>query len=229
MTVGKAVASGKDVSPAHPRAQVKADNRDRIAATAMRLFVERGFDQVSVAQVAAAAGLTEKTVFNHFPTKEDLVYPYNQDFEDALLAAVRARAEGESFVDAVRAFLLERYGRGLTRSRIVRARAENLAVLVDSSAALRLRERDILSRYADSLADQLTSELGPQRADLRPAVVAGALVAVHRAVIQAARRGLLAGESADRLERRLVALASDAFDLLHTGLAQLEPSGHTAS
>lgn len=229
MTVGKAVASGKDVSRAHPRTYVKAANRDRIVATAMRLFVERGFDQVSVAQVAAAAGVTEKTVFNHFPTKEDLVYPYNQDFEDALLAAVRDRAEGESFVGAARAFLLERYGRGLTRSRTIRARAENLAVLVDSSAALRLRERDILSRYADSLGAQLTSELGPHEADLRPAVVGGALIAVHRAVIQEARRGLLAGESAARLERRLVALASDAFDLLHTGLNRLEPSADTSS
>jgi AcrR family transcriptional regulator len=208
---------------------VKAANRDRIAATAMRLFVERGFDQVSVAQVAAAAGVTEKTVFNHFPTKEDLVYPYNQDFEEALLAAVRGRAEGDSFAQAVRAFLLERYGRGLTRSRTIRARAANLAALVDSSAALRLRERDILSRYADSLGDQLTSELGPREADLRPAAAAGALIAVHRAVILEARRGLLAGEPAARLERRLVDLASDAFDLLHTGLSRLEPSADTSS
>ena len=52
----------------------KLATRQQIADVAMRLFVQRGFDQVTVAEVAAEAGVSEKTVFNYFPTKEDLFF-----------------------------------------------------------------------------------------------------------------------------------------------------------
>ncbi|HEX5204200.1 MAG TPA: TetR family transcriptional regulator, partial [Actinoplanes sp.] len=71
--------------PPNLRQQRKEETRARIAAAAMGLFAERGFERVSVAEVAAAAGVTEKTVFNHFATKEDLVYAGDHAFEADLL------------------------------------------------------------------------------------------------------------------------------------------------
>src|SRR5436190_15994835 len=68
----------------------------------MRLFVQRGFDRVTVADVAEAAGVSEKTVFNYFPTKEDLFFDEVDEREAAVLAAVRDRRPGESVPASLR-------------------------------------------------------------------------------------------------------------------------------
>src|SRR3954467_12797148 len=72
----------------------KQRTRELIAETARRLFAERGFERVTVAEIARAAEVSEQTVFNYFPTKEDLVYWRLEAFEDELLSAVRERAAG---------------------------------------------------------------------------------------------------------------------------------------
>jgi AcrR family transcriptional regulator len=204
VTVVNGTGQGKGAQTPMPRDDQKAENRARIAARAMELFADRGFEHVSVAEVAAAAGVTEKTVFNHFRTKEDLVYSDDQGFEVALLDAVRARPPGESFFEAVRTFLLETYSRGLLRQPDVRRRARTLATLVSASPTLRVREREILNRYADVLRDQLAAELASEPGDLRPAVAAGATIAIHQAVIAGYRQGLLGREAVAALERRIV-------------------------
>src|SRR5580704_14869174 len=81
--------------------------REEIAERAMQLFVTRGFDHVTVAEVAAAAGVSEKTVFNYFPTKEDLFFDEVPKREAALVDAISARAPGESILAALRAFQLK--------------------------------------------------------------------------------------------------------------------------
>src|SRR5919198_2957348 len=90
------------------RERKKQQTRSAIAAAAMELFGERGFDAVSVAEVARAADVSVATVFNYFPTKEDLVYDRMEAFEEALLAAIRERAAGESVLAAFGRFILER-------------------------------------------------------------------------------------------------------------------------
>ena len=76
------------------RERKKLRTRQLITETAARLFVERGFDAVSVASVARAAEVSEATVFNYFPTKEDLVFQGMEAFETELLNAVRDRPAG---------------------------------------------------------------------------------------------------------------------------------------
>ena len=68
----------------------------------MQLFAQRGFDRVTVAEVAAAADVSEKTVYNYFPTKEDLFFDEVPAREEALVAAVRGRRAGESILAALR-------------------------------------------------------------------------------------------------------------------------------
>src|SRR5947207_3879556 len=80
----------------------KLRTRQEIADHAMRLFATRGFDHVTVAEVAAAAGVSEKTVFNYFPAKEDLFYDEVPARAAALAAAIRGRAPGESILSALR-------------------------------------------------------------------------------------------------------------------------------
>src|SRR5215471_12164167 len=92
------------------RERKKQRTRQLIAETARRMFVERGFDAVPVAAVARAAEVSEATVFNYFPTKEDLVYQGMEAFENELLAAIRDRPAGESFVVAFGRFVLRPRG-----------------------------------------------------------------------------------------------------------------------
>src|SRR5438093_13713225 len=80
----------------------KQQTRQAIADTALRLFVEKGFDHVTVAEVAEAAGVSEKTVFNYFPTKEDLFFDRVEERQAALVAAIEDRQPGESILASLR-------------------------------------------------------------------------------------------------------------------------------
>ncbi len=89
------------------RERKKRLTREQIATTAWRLFVERGFERVSVAEIAREADVAEATVFNYFPTKEDLVYGRMEAFGARMTEAIRGRPPGESVVDAFGRFVLE--------------------------------------------------------------------------------------------------------------------------
>src|SRR3954467_187608 len=76
------------------RERKKRQTRDAIAAAAIELFRARGFEAVTVAEVAAAADVSEKTVFNYFPTKEDLVFWNSEDKLAARAESIRDRVPG---------------------------------------------------------------------------------------------------------------------------------------
>lgn len=197
------------------RAERKQRTREQIAATALRLFAERGFEAVSVAAVARVAGVTEKTVFNHFSTKEDLVYSGDHAFEEALVASVGTRPPGTPVTAAVAVFLLDRYA-GFGDDPARQERQAVLARLVTDSPALQARERRILARYAATLREHIARELGVagDGDDLRPQVVAEALMAAHGAVIEAFRRATLSGAPPAQYAPRVLAAAREAFGLL---------------
>jgi len=124
--------------------------RRLISQTASRLFADRGFDAVTVAEVARAADFSEVTVFTYFPTKEDLFFGGMESFEEKLVAAVRDRAVGESVLRAFRRPLLDG-----CKNLGVKERAEAIArggALINASPALQTREREISARYTQLLA-----------------------------------------------------------------------------
>src|SRR5919198_1863976 len=98
---------GIEAPQAGLRERKKQQTRQHIAETARRLFLERGFDPVTVAEVAREADVSAGTVFNYFPTKEDLFYSGMEVFEERLLEAVRNRRAGESVLAAVRGVVLD--------------------------------------------------------------------------------------------------------------------------
>lgn len=191
--------------------------RERIAATARELFAARGFDAVSVAEVATAAGVTEKTVFNHFATKEDLVYSSDRIFEEQLVGAVRGRAAGASVHHAVTTFLLARYT-GFPVDPARRRRHQMLSQMVSVSPTLQARERLILSRYAESLRAEIAAEQDAAPNDLRPRLAAEALMAAHGAVIAAFRRYVLAACAPEVFGAEVVCSAEQIFQALADGL-----------
>src|SRR3712207_8221990 len=88
------------------RERKKAATRQAIADAALRLFLERGYDRVSIRDIADAADVATTTLFKHFPGKEALVFDKDEDREAALIAAVRRRPAGQSVVDALREHVL---------------------------------------------------------------------------------------------------------------------------
>src|ERR1043165_7637053 len=90
------------------RERKKQQTRELLAEPARRLFTERGFERVTVAEIAREAEVSDQTVFNYFPTKEDLVYWRLGSFGEGLLAA--GRQAGESVLAAFRRFILAQRG-----------------------------------------------------------------------------------------------------------------------
>src|SRR4051794_1985065 len=84
----------------------KQQTRHTILDTALRLFAERGFDRVTVVEIARKSNVSQATVFNYFPTKEHLVFSNMETVEEQLVEAVRRRRPGESAVAAFRTCLL---------------------------------------------------------------------------------------------------------------------------
>jgi AcrR family transcriptional regulator len=200
------------------RERKKAATRELIGETARRLFAERGFEHVSVAEIARVADVSEKTVFNYFPTKEDLVYWRLESFEDELLSTVRDRAVGESVLTAFMRFV--RAPRGLL-ARVDPAARERLAAvtrMIASSPSLLAREQQIFAGYTDSLAALIREETAAADDDVRPWVVANALLGVHRSLIDYTRAQIVAGASHGRLSREVLAAADRAVTLLEAGL-----------
>jgi AcrR family transcriptional regulator len=202
------------------RQRKKQQTHQAIAEAAQQLFAERGFDAVTVAEVARAADVSEGTVFNYFPTKEDLFYSGMQVFEAELVEAVRNRAPGESVLHAFRGFVLERSGRLATEE--VAGLIVEAGRIVASSSALQAREREIVARYTDSLAEQIAEETGAGPGDLEPWAVANALMGVQRGLVVRVREKVLAGASGPKLAAYVRAQGERAFARLERGLGDYD-------
>jgi AcrR family transcriptional regulator len=204
------------------RERKKQQTRQLIADTARRLFAERGFEAVTVAEVARAANVAEKTVFNYFPTKEELFYSRLEAFEEELLDAVRKRARGESILAAVRGFLMGQRGVLAMSSRAGDEEAteqlRTVTRVITESPALLARERQVFAQYAEALARLIAEETGARAGAIEPQVAANALLGAHRALIDYVRARALAGASASQVAREVRARAKRAFDLLEEGL-----------
>ena len=203
------------------RERKKERTRQLIADTARRLFAERGFEGVTVAEIARAADVAEKTVFNYFPTKEDLFYSRLEAFEEEILAAIREREPGKTAVDAFADFMLQSRGVlafGDSRDPEATEQLRTITRVITSSPALLARERQVFARYTESLAALLAEETGAAAGSVEPVVAATALLGAHRALIDYVRRRTLAGDSAAAIGRGVRAEAKKAFALVGRGL-----------
>ena len=199
------------------RERKKQQTRQQIFDTARRLFAERGFENVTVAEVARAANVSEVTVFNYFPTKEDLFYGGMEFFEDQLLQAVRDRAAGDTPLRAMRRKLLDGAGGLASRERIdAIVRAANAMA---GSPSLAGREREIVERYTLRLAELLAAQTRAQPDDVEPLAAAASLIAAHRAIVAETRRRILAGARGEALAGEVKAMIRRAYGRLERGLA----------
>ncbi|MEU6666614.1 TetR family transcriptional regulator [Streptomyces sp. NPDC046727] len=186
-----------------------------VSDIAVRLFLERGFDAVSVAEVAAAAGISKPTLFRYFPAKEDLVLHRIADHETEAARVVAGAADP---VDALRRNFLA----GLDRRDPVTGLNDHPGVLafhrlLYGTPALVARAYGHLERSEAALAEALGGGLEARLA-------AGQIIAVQRILALDNWRRIAAGEPVEEVAPDAVRAAERAFRRLREGLPQLKPS-----
>src|SRR6218665_3030189 len=149
-----------DAEPMGRRERKKAATRKNISDVATLMFLERGFDEVSIREIADAADVSPTTVFAHFPQKEALVFDEDDEQRDRLVAVVRDRADGITINRAIHDFYareigvnIDEHGEDVTR---VFMRFYN------ETPALRDYASKMWLRHEDALADAIADALGVQ-------------------------------------------------------------------
>ncbi|MCK2024933.1 MULTISPECIES: TetR/AcrR family transcriptional regulator [Microbacterium] len=145
-------------APLGRRERKKAATRKNISDVATRMFLERGFDNVSIREVADAADVSPTTVFAHFPQKEALVFDEDDEQRDRLVAAVRDRRTGVTINRAIHDFYAAEIGANLDEHGDDVART--FLRFLNETPALRDYAAKMWLRHEDALADAIAEELG---------------------------------------------------------------------
>lgn len=199
------------------RAKKKQQTRENISHQATLLFLERGFDKVTIAEVAAAAEVAKMTVTNYFPRKEDLALDLGEVFVDQLAGVVRDRAPGESALAALRRTYL---AAAAAQDPVVGFSGPEFARMITDSPALVGRLREFHEEREAALARALAAETAAAIADITPRVAAAQLGGVHRVLFDETMRRTLAGQSNAKIAAALTDYIAVAFDALAPSLAE---------
>jgi AcrR family transcriptional regulator len=201
------------------RERKKLQTRRKITRVALDLVLERGFDNVSVAEIAARAQVSKMTVFNYFPTKEDILLGPPQEHVDEPAQVVRDRRPGESAVGALRRHFLDRLAAhdaitGLNdEPHVLRLRG-----LILGTPALFRHMLGYIERRQTFLAECLAQETGAEPGDLTSRLAAVQIVGVLDSLANHNTRLILDGRTATEAYPAAVRAAEHAFDLLEHGL-----------
>jgi AcrR family transcriptional regulator len=199
--------------PTGLRERRKQEARQAISGAAMALFAARGFDEVTISQVAEAAGVAKMTVTNYFPRKEDLVFDQAEAITASLARAAAGRAPGESLLAAVRRDYADRARAGDVT---IGPPTPEFARMVAGSHVLAARYRELADLREQALGDVIAAEAGTR--DPQHRVVAAQLAAVHRVLFNEGTARVLAGQPPAQIRHDLTAAAARAFDLLEPSL-----------
>ncbi|HEY0260820.1 MAG TPA: TetR family transcriptional regulator [Lacisediminihabitans sp.] len=195
------------------REQHKQRTREALSTAAMKLFAVHGFDEVTIPQIAEAAGVAKMTVTNYFPRKEDLVFDQAEPTILSLAHAVAIRAPGESALTAIR---LDCIARITAHDVTLGPPSANFAQLVHDSRVLTARIREIAELREQALGDAIAAETGQDT--LRQRVIATQLASVHRALFTETSRRVLTGESHQAVFGELATSTPAMFDLMEASL-----------
>ncbi|MEU5995344.1 TetR/AcrR family transcriptional regulator [Spirillospora sp. NPDC047418] len=200
------------------RERKKRETRRRISDIATGLFMTRGFDNVTIADVARTADVSVNTVFNYFKTKEDLFFDRQDEIIEATGRDFRDRRPGEGAA----ALFRRRFFEGLDARAYQTAFHEGSEVwsrTVRDSPALTARSRQMMRRAEDHLARLLAEDTGAGPDDPAPRIAAAMIFAVQTRLVEQIAERKSAGETLQEMRDDVYAAAARAFDLLEHGLA----------
>ncbi|MBG0826431.1 TetR/AcrR family transcriptional regulator [Planomonospora sp. ID67723] len=202
----------------------KQQTRENISHQATRLFLERGFDKVTIAEVAEAAQVAKMTVTNYFPRKEDLALDLSEAFVQSLARTVREREPGESALAALRRAYL---AAAAERDPVIGFSGPAFARMISDSPALSARLREFHDERERALADALAEETGAGPGDILPRVAAAQLGGVHRLLFDETFRRTVGGQDGEEIATVLTGYIGTAFDALEPSLGgyAVRPAG----
>jgi len=205
------------------RERKKRHTRQQISDVATVLFVMRGFDQVTVSQIAQIVGVSEKTVFNYFPTKESLVFDRSDETVERLVQALRERPQGESPTRAVLRALDEDMKDLEDLPDELYAFLPRFERMLEATPSLRAAWLDLQRRLVEVATEELAAlaELDPR--DPEPMVAARAIVALTDLANASRMRHIEAGLRGRELREAVLGDLDRAARLLDVGLRSFNP------
>ncbi|MGP3972700.1 TetR/AcrR family transcriptional regulator [Streptomyces sp. 8N114] len=179
------------------RERKKRETRLRISDIATGLFLDRGFDAVTIAEIAEAADVSVNTVYNYFPTKEDLFFDRAEEVIDRPSRFVRERLPGQSAAEAVLGRLREEIEDRSVYAGVTEGYDKFVRCIHEAPSLL---ARMMLMQYqtAERLTATLAEETGAEPDDPMPQLVAGELVHISNQLFRGATRAIGAGMSPER-------------------------------
>ncbi|TDD14998.1 TetR/AcrR family transcriptional regulator [Nonomuraea diastatica] len=195
------------------RERKKRRTRQHISEVALGLFVARGFDDVTIAEVAAAAEVSVNTVYNYFESKEDLVLPPDEASPQRLADIVRARGPGESAAGAVLERLRQEV-RGRERQVGLSPGFGRVLEMMLAAPTLTARLEGLGRRMTDTLAAELAEETGAAADDPLPRVMAWHIGSLHALVLGDVARRATAGERPEVIAERVLELLDTVESML---------------
>jgi AcrR family transcriptional regulator len=164
------------------RERKKRQTREAIARAGLDLFLERGYDVTTLAEIAEAAGVSTRTIFAYFPGKEDILFSGFEELRDGLARALAERPTGEDALATLRDFIL-------SDAHAKTERDSELEQLIRSDETLQSHKRARLSQLEELLAAAIADDLGSGPDDLRPQIAAASLTAAFE-VLERQDRGM---------------------------------------
>jgi AcrR family transcriptional regulator len=205
--------------------------RQQLSDTATRMFLERGFDAVRVSEIAEACGVSEKTVFNYFPTKESLILDRLESTMDSLRGGLAD--PGVPPVEAALRILdgeLRAMTSGLTAAEdpaLAAASVQRFGALIQATPSLRAYQSDMMDQFVTVAAAILAGRaaLGPDEPE--PQIAAAALLGLWRVQFRALRKYLDGTRTAAQVHQAVSADVHRAARLIDAGLSSfaVTPAG----
>ncbi|ABD87623.1 TetR/AcrR family transcriptional regulator [Rhodopseudomonas palustris] len=204
--------------PSDRRSRKRLATREGISDAATRLFIERGFDHVTVDDIAAAADVGRMTVFNHFPRKEDMFFDRDEEGRQMLREALLQRDPGVGLIEAY----------GLLAHRLIAehspvvefsARSQSFIEAIEASETLKARARAIRDEFAQVVALALSECAGREPSDPDAQLAAGLLLAVWTVAFIEAHRTFRQTHDTKRANAAFLALVDKGGRALKAAMA----------
>ena len=197
-----------NITEARPglRERKKQETRDTIARVALRLFVERGYEHTTLADIAEAANVSKRTIFSYFESKEDILFCDEPVFFAQMKQALEQRPPEQTTIDALRAF----FGTIASLDETGKLRKQIIA----SDESLRHSERARSGRFEELLVQSIAKDLGTDGNDIRPNLVAASMTAAFSNV-----RDRLEAQSGGPIDHeQAMAILDEVLDFIRGGL-----------
>lgn len=173
--------------PSDRRSRKRLATRQSISIAATRLFMQRGFDHVTVDEIASAADVGRMTVFNHFPRKEDMFFDREEEGREMLRNALQRREPGVTPVETLRLLAHRLAAEDVPYLRFS-VRSQAFMATIEGSETLKARARAIRDELAQTISLALSESVGREPADPDADLAAGLLLATWTTAFVQAHR-----------------------------------------